>query len=120
MNTSLGSFLKDIDMFDPTEFGVTMKDASSMAVGTRKLLELSFLALLDSGLDYRGRNVGCYMSAVAFDILSVAEPVSSANYLFCKARCIDASRVRRMNSKRRVHFPACQAWSLIAYHTTLT
>ncbi len=63
-------------MFDPAEFGITMKDATAMAVGTRKLIELSFLALLDSGIDYRGRNVGCYMSATAFDILSIAEPVS--------------------------------------------
>lgn len=63
-------------MFDPVEFGVTMKDATAMAVGTRRLIELSFLALLDSGIDYRGRNVGSFMSSVAFDILSVADPVS--------------------------------------------
>lgn len=47
-----------------------------MTVGTRKLIELAFLALMDSGIDYRGRNVGCYASSVAFDIRSVAEPVS--------------------------------------------
>lgn len=47
-----------------------------MAVSTRKLVELSFLALLDSGIDYRGRNVGCYASATAFDLQSIAEPVS--------------------------------------------
>ena len=33
-------------MFDSTEFGITAKDARAMAVSTRKLIELSFLALL--------------------------------------------------------------------------
>ena len=70
-----GSFLKDIGMFDSTEFGITAKDARAMAVSTRKLIELSFLALLDAGIDYRGKNVGCYASATAFDMQSVAEPV---------------------------------------------
>ncbi len=50
-----------------------------MSLSTRKLLELSFLALLDSGIDYRGRDVGCYMSGVAFDMMSVADPVSIPN-----------------------------------------
>ena len=31
-----------------------------MSVSTRKLIELSFAALLDSGIDYRNQNVGCY------------------------------------------------------------
>ena len=62
-------------MFDSTEFGITAKDARAMAVSTRKLIELSFLALLDAGIDYRGKNVGCYASATAFDMQSVAEPV---------------------------------------------
>ncbi|KAJ7464985.1 putative polyketide synthase [Mycena galericulata] len=71
--TDSGSFLKDIFLFDPAEFGITSKDAKAMAVGTRKLIETAFLALLDSGIDYRGRNVGCYMSAVAFDTLSMPD-----------------------------------------------
>ncbi|EIN09536.1 polyketide synthase [Punctularia strigosozonata HHB-11173 SS5] len=66
-----GSFLKNLDSFDYLEFGITSKDARAMAVSTRKLIELSFLALLDSGIEYRGRNVGCYASGNAFDILSV-------------------------------------------------
>jgi acyl transferase domain-containing protein len=37
---SHGSFLKNLDMFDHTEFGVASKDARAMPVGTRKLLEL--------------------------------------------------------------------------------
>jgi acyl transferase domain-containing protein len=37
---SHGSFLKNLDLFDHTEFGVSSKDARAMPVGTRKLLEL--------------------------------------------------------------------------------
>ncbi|KZT71132.1 ketoacyl-synt-domain-containing protein [Daedalea quercina L-15889] len=70
--TDTGAFLKAIDLFDPVEFGVTSKDARLMSLGTRKLLETTFLALLDSGIDYRGRNVGCYMSAVAHDIFAIS------------------------------------------------
>ena len=62
-------------MFDHLEFGVTAKDARAMAVSSRKLIELSFLALLDSGINYRGQRVGCYASGNPFDILSIADPV---------------------------------------------
>ena len=70
-----GSFLQNIDEFDHVEFGVSAKDAKAMAVSTRKLLELTFLSLLDSGIDYRSQNVGSYMSAVDFDIMSITNPV---------------------------------------------
>lgn len=70
--TDTGSFLKDLNMFDNLEFGVTNKDARLMALSGRKLLELSFLALLDSGIDYRGRNVGSFMTGVPHDIVSVS------------------------------------------------
>lgn len=70
-----GSFLKNLADFDHAEFGVTAKDARAMALTTRKLLQLAFLALLDSGIDYRGQDVGCYTSAVDFDILALDNPV---------------------------------------------
>ncbi|TFY67380.1 hypothetical protein EVJ58_g1650 [Rhodofomes roseus] len=69
-----GAFLKDIDSFDNVEFGVSTKDAHSMAPATRRLLENAFLALLDSGVDYRSRNVGCFTSATAFDLTTICEP----------------------------------------------
>ena len=72
MLSTSGSFLKDIDAFDPLEFGITGKDARLMPVSTRKLLETSFLSLQDSGIDYRGKNVGCYMSGVAHDAFAVS------------------------------------------------
>ncbi|KAK0461850.1 uncharacterized protein EV420DRAFT_1527612 [Desarmillaria tabescens] len=61
--TKTGTFLKSISLFDHLEFGITSRDVASMSVSTRKLIEHSFLALLDSGIDYRGRNVGCYMAS---------------------------------------------------------
>lgn len=71
-----GAFLKHIDMFDNVEFGISSRDARGLAPATKKLLETSFLALLDSGIDYRSRNIGCYTSATSFDITNVSEPVS--------------------------------------------
>lgn len=54
------------------EFGITAKDARAMPLGVRKLVETTFLSLCDSGIDYRGKNVGCYMSGVAHDIFSIS------------------------------------------------
>lgn len=54
-------------MFDNTEFGVSMKDAEAMAISTKKLIEHSFLALRDSGMDFRSRSIGCYASGTASD-----------------------------------------------------
>lgn len=71
-----GTFLKNLDRFDYLEFGITAKDAHMMPPSTRKLVELSFLALQDAGVEYRGRNVGCYMSGVAHDLLMVSGHVS--------------------------------------------
>lgn len=63
-------------MFDNAEFGISSRDAQAMAPAARKLLENSFLALLDSGIDYRMKNVGVYTSGVNHEITSVTEPVS--------------------------------------------
>lgn len=75
--TDSGTFLKDIDQFDFLEFGITAKDARYMPLSTRKLVEVAFLSLQDSGIDYRGKNVGCYMSGVAHDIYSLSGHVSA-------------------------------------------
>jgi acyl transferase domain-containing protein len=56
----IGSFLKDAQLFDNVEFGVSAKDAIAMTASSRRMIELSFLALLDSGIDYRGRKVGSF------------------------------------------------------------
>ena len=71
-----GAFLKDLDTFDSLEFGITAKDARLMPLSTRKLLETAFLSLQDSGIDYRGKNVGCFMSGVAHDMFAISGHVS--------------------------------------------
>lgn len=60
-----GTFLKDIDKFDNVEFGISNKDAKALTLGTRKLVELSFRAMLDSGIDYRGKRFGSFMCGPA-------------------------------------------------------
>jgi hypothetical protein len=32
----------------------------------------TFLSLLDSGINYRGRNVGCYMAGVSHDLFAIS------------------------------------------------
>ncbi|KAF9262405.1 beta-ketoacyl synthase, partial [Marasmius fiardii PR-910] len=73
ISTDKGSFLKNIDLFDNVEFGISGRDARAMAPSTRKLIEQSFLALQDSGIDYRSRNVGCFTAGVGYAITDVTE-----------------------------------------------
>ena len=77
-----GSFLKSIDAFDYLEFGITHKDALSMSPSTRKLLELSFLSLLDSGIPYRGKNIGCFAAGIIHDVLALGDAVSHTYTIF--------------------------------------
>ncbi|KAJ7583475.1 hypothetical protein C8J56DRAFT_1055239 [Mycena floridula] len=92
--TDTGAFLKNISLFDHVEFGISAKDARSMSVSTRKLIELSFLALLDSGIHYRGQRVGCYTSGIPFDILTVADPdVYEARGSFAGGPCMIANKI---------------------------
>jgi hypothetical protein len=69
--------LKGLDEFDYLEFGVSSKDARLMNISTRKLIEQTFLALLDSSIDYRGKNIGCYMAGVAHDLWMLSGEVSA-------------------------------------------
>jgi acyl transferase domain-containing protein len=57
---AMGSFLKEPTRFDNVEFGISMKDAMSMTASTRRLIELAFLACLDSGIDSRGKRIGVF------------------------------------------------------------
>ena len=80
--TDTGTFLKGVHLFDNLEFGVSEKDARLLSLSTRKLIETAFLSLVDSGIDYRGQNVGCYVSGVAHDMLAVSGHVSRCKYRF--------------------------------------
>ncbi|KAG7091814.1 hypothetical protein E1B28_008217 [Marasmius oreades] len=75
LTTTTGAFLKDVLAFDHLEFGISNRDAHGMSLSTRKLLESSFLALLDSGIHYRGQNVACYTASI---MDTVIDPVSFA------------------------------------------
>ncbi|KAK7042705.1 Ketoacyl-synt-domain-containing protein [Favolaschia claudopus] len=57
-----GTFLKDATGFDNIALGISTKDARVIPYSGRRLLDLSFQALLDAGIDSRGQNIGCFMS----------------------------------------------------------
>jgi acyl transferase domain-containing protein len=59
---SHGAFLKNATTFDNIAFGVNTRDARVMSNSARRLMDLSFRALLDSGIQSRGENIGCFMS----------------------------------------------------------
>ncbi|KAJ7200302.1 hypothetical protein GGX14DRAFT_572065 [Mycena pura] len=60
-----GAFLKTPDDLDTVAFGISAKDARVMPFTARRLMELSFEALSDSGIDYRRQRVGCFMSGIS-------------------------------------------------------
>ncbi|KAJ7096113.1 hypothetical protein C8R44DRAFT_379140 [Mycena epipterygia] len=57
-----GTFLKNVESFDNIALGISPRDARVIPYSARRLLDLSFQALLDSGIESRGRNIGCFMS----------------------------------------------------------
>ncbi|KAK0486025.1 thiolase-like protein [Armillaria novae-zelandiae] len=113
-----GAFLKDIDLFDNIEFGISNKDARTMAPSTRKLIEHAFLALLDSGIDYRSRDVGCFMSGV---IDKWAEDEYDVSGSFSNVPAMTANRVSYHLDLRGPSVPsntACSA-SCTALHLAI-
>ncbi|EJD43640.1 ketoacyl-synt-domain-containing protein [Auricularia subglabra TFB-10046 SS5] len=117
-----GSFLKGVDQFDHVDFGVTAKDAKLMAVSTRILLEQSFLALLDAGIEYRGENVGCYMAGVSHDLFMLAgQDEMEAQGSFACGPAMIANRVSYHLDLRGPSIPidtACSS-SLTATHLAM-
>ncbi|KAJ7204324.1 thiolase-like protein, partial [Mycena pura] len=61
----MGAFLKNYDGLDTTALDMSAEDARAMPFAARRLLQLSFEALQDSGIDYRTRTVGCFMSGTS-------------------------------------------------------
>ncbi|KAJ6463074.1 hypothetical protein DFH09DRAFT_1295961, partial [Mycena vulgaris] len=57
-----GTFLKNATSFDNISLGISTRDARVIPYSARRLLDLSFQAVLDSGIESRGRNIGCFMS----------------------------------------------------------
>jgi acyl transferase domain-containing protein len=77
--------LKDITNFDNIEFGVSNKDALAMTATTRRLIEMSFLALLDAGIDSRTQRVGSFMSGTNVEYFEkvIADCEAHSEYLVC-------------------------------------
>ncbi|KAI0683985.1 polyketide synthase [Cerioporus squamosus] len=116
----VGAFLTDIEQLDFMEFGITPKDAQSMPLSTRKLVELSFLSLLDSGINYRGKNVGCYMAGVAYDTFTISGPDDTeVQNSFAYAYSMLANRVSYHLDLRGPSVPLDTACSSTMYATHL-
>jgi hypothetical protein len=62
VSATQGAFLKDLELFDPR---ISSKDGKMITIGTRKLIELSLLAVLDSGINYQGKNIDTCTASVA-------------------------------------------------------
>ncbi|CCL98280.1 uncharacterized protein FIBRA_00274 [Fibroporia radiculosa] len=115
-----GAFLKDVHLLDYLEFGITSKDARFMPLSTRRLLETTFLALLDSGIDYRGKNVGCYMSGVAHDMITISgHDDGEARGTFAGGPAMVANRVSYHLDLRGPSVPVDTACSSSLYGTHL-
>lgn len=67
-----------------------------MPLSTRRLVETAFQSLVDSGIDYRGKNIGCYTAGVAFDMFSISGHVREA-VVHCT---YSHSRINRMTTRR--------------------
>ena len=117
-----GSFLKNIDMFDNVEFGVSHRDAKAMSPATKMLLEQCFLALLDSGIDYRTKNIGCYTSGTSIELTNVSEPVRqcslnefSEQLLILypgRIRCKGVLRTPAIHDRQSNFSPLGSSWAL--------
>ncbi|KAJ7776526.1 hypothetical protein DFH07DRAFT_798454 [Mycena maculata] len=77
-----GAFLKNYDGLDAVAFGISAKDARVMPFTGRRLVELSFAALADSGIDYRNKKVGCFMSGTSnFEISGAMSSQGSLSWI---------------------------------------
>ncbi len=85
MSSRWGSFLEDIESFDPTLFGISPREAAGMDPQHRVLLEVAWDALDDAGLPREtltGSKTGVFVSVYQRDFsrLSVMEPTAIDAY----------------------------------------
>ena len=95
-----GTFLKHINRFDNIEFGIGNKDGRSLVMATRKLVELSFLAMQDAGIEYRGKRIGSFMCGTSTEHWTpVSAPTNHVNLPFLTfARLGDNKRADRCDT----------------------
>ena len=68
MQVSHGSFVNDMEFFDPSIFRISKAEAEEMSPAQRILLECSFLALLDAGFapsEMKGLDCGVFVGATS-------------------------------------------------------
>ena len=64
---SFGSFVNDIEFFDPSFFNISKAEAKYMSPLQRVLMECSYLALLDAGYtanEMKGLNCGVFVLVI--------------------------------------------------------
>ncbi|KAL7554746.1 hypothetical protein ACHAWF_018278 [Thalassiosira exigua] len=74
MQVSHGSFVRDMEFFDPSVFKIAKGEAESMSPLQRMLLECSYLALLDAGYsanEMKGLNCGVFVGTSAASVPSI-------------------------------------------------
>ncbi|KAJ3168788.1 hypothetical protein HDU87_000913 [Geranomyces variabilis] len=83
-----GGFVKDIDLFDPLEFGISVKEADNMDPSHRLAMEVAHQALLDSGLKYRGSDMGVFFAQLLNTKNEVPDSVYQSNALSAMGKCV--------------------------------
>ncbi|KAJ7275104.1 beta-ketoacyl synthase, partial [Mycena rebaudengoi] len=77
-----GAFLKNATSCDFLAFGISARDARVAPFSTRRLMDLSFRALADSGIESRGQKIGCFMSgALGIDGKGDVDTEGSFSYM---------------------------------------
>lgn len=85
MNTRWGAFLENIDMFEPSFFGISSREAESMDPQHRLILEVAWEALEHAGLapnKLAGSQTGVFLGIVASDYsrLVFNDPINIDGY----------------------------------------
>jgi 8-amino-7-oxononanoate synthase len=120
MNTRWGGFLEQVDRFDPTFFGITPREATSIDPQQRLILEVSWEALEDAGQvpqDLSGSKTGVFIGISSHDYSSLV--TSDDPYaLTGNVNCIAANRISYVFNFRGPSLAvdtACSS-SLVAVH----
>ncbi|KAJ3033802.1 hypothetical protein HDV00_005815 [Rhizophlyctis rosea] len=68
INAPKAGWIKDVNQFDPFEFGVSSKEANAADPSLLRTIEVAHQTLRDSGIDYRGSNTGVYVGQLLTSI----------------------------------------------------
>lgn len=122
-STSRASLLPEFDTFDHRAFNLSASEARQMTAQMRKLIEISFDALQDSGLDARGSGMGVFVGASQAMQKQRHAPRFQADEYFQtgQVNCMLANRISYLFDLQGPSFSvdtACSA-SLTAIHLAL-